>query len=107
MLEHAMTEYKKRVSEVRGGSKARPRDPNERRAQLIVDTLASFGVDARVSQINEGPTITQFGVEPGWDVRTKTVVERDATGLTLLDEDGDPRTKEIEVSRTADVICQA
>lgn len=34
MIEHAMTEYKKRVSDVRGGSKARPRDPNERRAQF-------------------------------------------------------------------------
>ena len=46
---------------------------NARRAQLIVDTLDSFGVDATVVQINEGPTVTQFGVEPGWDVRTKLV----------------------------------
>jgi len=73
---------------------------NERRAQLIVDTLASFGVDSRVTQINEGPTITQFGVEPGWDVRTKAVVERDAEGQPLLDEHGQPRTREVEVSRT-------
>ena len=73
---------------------------NERRAQLIVDTLASFGVDARVTQINEGPTITQFGVEPGWDVRTKAVVERDAAGQALFEDDGQPRTREIEVSRT-------
>ncbi len=73
---------------------------NERRAQLIVTTLASFGVDARVTQINEGPTITQFGVEPGWDIRTKAVVERDATGLPLFEDDGQPRTRDIEVSRT-------
>ena len=73
---------------------------NERRAQLIVDTLASFGVDAAVTQINEGPAVTQFGVEPGWNVRTKTVEERDADGKPILDGDGQPRLKEIELSRT-------
>ncbi len=73
---------------------------NERRAQLIVDTLASFSVDARVTQINEGPTITQFGVEPGWDVRTRAVVERDASGQALTDDNGEQRTKDVEISRT-------
>ena len=73
---------------------------NARRAQLIVDTLSSFGVAAAVTQINEGPAVTQFGVEPGWDVRARTVVERDAEGKKLLDETGQPRTKEVEVSRT-------
>lgn len=73
---------------------------NERRAKLIVETLASFGVDAQVTQINEGPTITQFGVEPGWDVRTKNVVERDPDGQPLLAANGEPRVREVEVSRT-------
>ena len=73
---------------------------NARRAQLIVDTLDSFGVDASVVQINEGPTVTQFGVEPGWDVKTKVVTERDATGRPILDDDGKPKTNEVEVSRT-------
>ena len=72
----------------------------QRRAQLIVDTLASFGVDARVVEINAGPTITQFGVEPGWDVRTRTVQERDASGQPVLDDEGKPRSKEVEISRT-------
>ena len=73
---------------------------NARRAKLITETLASFGVDASVVQVNEGPTVTQFGVEPGWDVKTRTVVERDAAGQAILGDDGQPRTKEIEVSRT-------
>ncbi|MBM4416152.1 MAG: DNA translocase FtsK [Chloroflexi bacterium] len=73
---------------------------NDRRAELIVETLASFGVDARVTQINEGPTVTQFGVEPGWDVRTRTLLERDTSGQPLLDPDGQPRLREREVSRT-------
>ncbi len=73
---------------------------NERRAVLIVDTLASFGVDSSVVQINEGPTVTQFGVEPGWDVKTRLVTERDATGRAILNTDGHPRQREVEVSRT-------
>ena len=36
----------------------------ESRARLIEETLASFGAPAQVVEINEGPTVTQFGVEP-------------------------------------------
>ena len=36
----------------------------QQRARLIEDTLASFGAPAQVVEINKGPTITQFGVEP-------------------------------------------
>jgi S-DNA-T family DNA segregation ATPase FtsK/SpoIIIE len=65
-----------------------------------VDTLASFGVDAKVVSISQGPTVTQFGIEPGWEVKTRTVVERDATGRPVLDRDGRPKTRVEEVSRT-------
>lgn len=34
------------------------------RGRLIEETLASFGAPAKVVEINRGPTITQFGVEP-------------------------------------------
>jgi len=34
------------------------------RARLIEETLSSFGAPAKVIEINRGPTITQFGVEP-------------------------------------------
>ncbi len=34
------------------------------RARVIEETLVSFGAPARVVEINRGPTITQFGVEP-------------------------------------------
>jgi S-DNA-T family DNA segregation ATPase FtsK/SpoIIIE len=73
---------------------------NTLRAGLIVDTLASFGVDARVSQYHEGPVVTQFDVEPGWEVKYKQVVERDKDGKQLLDKDGRPKTHPEEVSRT-------
>jgi S-DNA-T family DNA segregation ATPase FtsK/SpoIIIE len=77
----------------------RPVD-NEERARLIVETLASFGVDARVISINQGPTVTQFGVEPGWDVKTKTVAIKDENGKQALDKDGKPVTRTEVTSKT-------
>jgi S-DNA-T family DNA segregation ATPase FtsK/SpoIIIE len=73
---------------------------NEARARIIEETLASFHVDARVVQINQGPTVTQFGIEPGWEVKTRTEPERDANGKIVLDKDGRPKLRVEEVSRT-------
>lgn len=72
----------------------------DQRANLIVQTLASFGVDARVTSVSRGPTVTQFGVEPGWEIKMRTVVERDAAGRPVLDKDGRPKSRQEEVSRT-------
>lgn len=69
-------------------------------AKIIVDTLASFGVDARVAEINRGPSVTQFGIEPGWEVKTRQVAVRGPDGKPLLDDDGQPVTKTEEVGRT-------
>jgi len=77
----------------------RPLD-NEARAQLIVETLASFGVDSRVASINQGPTVTQFGVEPGWETKTRTVAVRDDKGRQVYDRDGRPQMRSEVVSRT-------
>jgi S-DNA-T family DNA segregation ATPase FtsK/SpoIIIE len=37
-----------------------------RKVRIIEDTLHSFGVPAKVVEVNQGPTVTQFGVEPGY-----------------------------------------
>ena len=79
---------------------------NAARAQLIEETLASFGVDARVIQINQGPTITQFGIEPGWEVKTRTVIDRDNRGRPLYDKDSNPKYKTEVVSRTRVRVSQ-
>jgi len=65
---------------------------NMQRAKLIEDALASYGVDAKVVQINAGPTVTQFGIEPGWDRKTKEVKEKD--------RDGNVKVRMEEVSKT-------
>jgi S-DNA-T family DNA segregation ATPase FtsK/SpoIIIE len=77
----------------------RPVD-NEARSRLIVETLASFGVDARVVSINQGPTVTQFGVEPGWDIKTRQTPIRDENGRPVLDKDGRPAMRNEVVSKT-------
>jgi S-DNA-T family DNA segregation ATPase FtsK/SpoIIIE len=41
-------------------------DEIRERAQIIEATLGSFGVPGRVTEVNRGPVITQFGVEPGF-----------------------------------------
>jgi S-DNA-T family DNA segregation ATPase FtsK/SpoIIIE len=65
---------------------------NIQRAKLLEEALASYGVEARVVQINAGPTVTQFGVEPGWDRKLKEVKERD--------RDGSVKVRLEEVSKT-------
>lgn len=73
---------------------------NEQRARLIEKALESYNVEAKVVQINPGPSVTQFGVEPGWDRKFRRVVERDQQGKIKLDKDGNPIETKEEVSRT-------
>jgi len=65
---------------------------NTQRARKIEEALKSYGVTGKVVQINAGPTVTQFGVEPGWDIKTREVREKD--------KDGNVTTHTEEVSRT-------
>jgi S-DNA-T family DNA segregation ATPase FtsK/SpoIIIE len=47
-----------------GGEVSYDDEYDRHRARVIEETLASFGAPANVVEINRGPTITQFGVEP-------------------------------------------
>ncbi len=73
---------------------------NTDRARLIEEALASYGVEVKVQQINPGPSVTQFGVEPGWVRKYKRVIERDPNGKPKLDKDGNTKYREEEVSKT-------
>ncbi len=65
---------------------------NAQRAKLIEEALASYQVEAKVVQINVGPTVTQFGVEPGWDRKMKEIREKD--------KDGNVKVRLQEVAKT-------
>lgn len=47
----------------------------EEKARLIEETLASFKVLARVREINPGPAVTQFALEPGNGVKVRRISE--------------------------------
>jgi DNA segregation ATPase FtsK/SpoIIIE-like protein len=65
----------------------------EKRGEMIINALASYNVDAKIVQINVGPTVTQFGVEPGWDRKFKDIKERDKDGNVNI------RTEEVSKTR--------
>ncbi len=58
------------------------------RAKLIEETLLAFGAPAHVVEINRGPTITQFGVEPDFvDVRGGKRVKVKVSKIAALVDD--------------------
>lgn len=71
---------------------------NAERARLIEEALASYGVEAKVVQINAGPTVTQFGVEPGWDRKIKEIKEKDKDGNTVVRQEEVSKTR-VKVDR--------
>ena len=58
-----------------------------RKVHIIEDTLASFGVPAQVVEVNQGPAVTQFGLDPGY-------IERRTSG-------GEVRQQRVRVARIA------
>ncbi|MCP4416397.1 MAG: DUF87 domain-containing protein [Chloroflexi bacterium] len=63
-----------------------PEEIDEKK-RIIEETLAHFGLPAEVTQIQRGPAITQFGVEPGY-------IER-------VGPDGEPRQQKVRVNQIA------
>lgn len=45
------------------------------KAALIESTLASFKVEAKVREVNPGPAVTQFALEPGNGVKVRRITE--------------------------------
>lgn len=68
-------------------------DEFQEQAGLIENALASYGVEARVVQINVGPAVTQYGVEPGWKRRFRAVRQRDDQGKIAMQEKEVSRTR--------------
>ena len=82
---------------------------NMQRARLVEEALASYGVEAKVVQINAGPTVTQFGVEPGWDRKMKERREKDRDGTVKirLEEVSKTRVKVDRITSLANDLALA
>lgn len=50
-------------------------DELRQKAKRIEETLASFRVEARVREVNPGPTVTQFALEPGVGIKVRRITE--------------------------------
>jgi DNA segregation ATPase FtsK/SpoIIIE, S-DNA-T family len=61
-----------------------------RKVQIIEETLLSFGVPAKVVETNQGPAVTQFGLDPGY-------IERRLAG-------GEVRQERVRVARIANLV---
>ena len=82
---------------------------NIQRARLIEEALGSYGVEAKVVQINAGPTVTQFGVEPGWDRKVREIREKDREGNVKirLEEVSKTRVKVDKITSLANDLALA
>ena len=61
-------------------------------AEAIQETLQEYGIEVEVSEVRPGPTVTLYGLRPGWDRRYRTVRERN--------EEGAIESRREEVGRT-------
>ena len=57
-------------------------------ARTIRETLGHYGVEVEVEDARPGPTVTMYGLVPGWIRRQKQVNVTDADGRTKLDDNG-------------------
>jgi len=75
------------VSEIleRGAEQELSQSEIRSKVHIIEETLNSFGVPAKVVEVNQGPSVTQFGLEPGF-------VER-------KESDGKIRRSKVKVNR--------
>ena len=61
-----------------------------RTSETIKQTLAEYSVEVEMGQVKPGPTVTMYGLIPGWVRRYKQVKETDEEGRPKLDQFGKP-----------------
>ena len=70
-----------------GEDAALSEDDLRENARIIEETLQAFGVEGKVIEVNRGPAITQFGVEPGFVQRGGKVTKVKVSKITALADD--------------------
>ena len=72
----------------RGSASDLEQGPLVQQAQVIEETLSAFGAPGRVVEINSGPVITQYGVEPQYQTANNGKRSRVKVGdIAKLDKD--------------------
>ena len=65
-------------------------------AETIKTTLGDYGVEVEIGETHPGPTVTMYGLVPGWIRRHKQVKVTDEEGRPKLNESGKPMTSRVE-----------
>ena len=65
-------------------------------ADAITNTLGEYGVEVEIGQVRPGPTVTMYGLVPGWVRRQKIHRQVDKEGNPVRDESGRQITKRVE-----------
>ena len=60
----------------------------EETSKKIKTTLADFGIDIEIGEVQSGPTVTMYGIVPGWIIKQKKVPSLDSSGNPILDSNG-------------------
>ena len=72
------------------------REDLEKTASTIKRTLNEYGVEVEIGQIKPGPTVTMYGLIPGWIRKFKQIKKMTPEGKPELDESGKPIMEKIE-----------
>ena len=65
-------------------------------AETIRRTLDEYGVEVEIGQVRPGPTVTMYGLVPGWVRKYKQTKQLDDQGMPVLDESGKQVVEQVE-----------
>ena len=76
-------------------------------AEAIQATLQEYGIEVEVTEVRPGPTVTLYGLRPGWDRRYRTVRERNDEGQIVArrEEVGRTRVKVDAIAKLDDDLA--
>ena len=73
-----------------------PEEQIRETAETIRQTLADYDIEVEIGNIKYGPTVTMYGIIPGWIRRYKQVKLEDEFGNPIRDQNGKQITKRQE-----------
>lgn len=65
-------------------------------SRIIKDTLGEYGIEVEVGQTKPGPTVTMYGLVPGWIRKSRQVKKTDEMGAVVKDDLGKPVFENLE-----------
>ena len=64
------------------------REDIKKTSDIIKTTFAEYRIEVEVEKVRPGPTVTMYGIEPGWVRKYKRVRVKDEKGNPKLDKNG-------------------